>query len=179
MTSTGSGDTKERNVPLLPRAIAAFIAIGGILLAFAYPAEAYLWVKAIHVIAVISWMAGMLYLPRLFVYHCAAGPGSKQSETFKVMEQRLLKAIINPAMGITWLAGLWLAWQSAAYSDGWFHVKFLAVLVMSGVHGYFSKAVRLFAADRNEKPARFWRMMNEVPTVLMVIIVIMVIIKPF
>ena len=90
----------------------------------------------------------MLYLPRLFVYHCAAEPGSVQSETFKVMENRLLKAIIDPAMGMTWLAGLWLAWQSAAYMDGWFHVKFLAVLILSGVHGYFSKAVRLFAEDR-------------------------------
>jgi putative membrane protein len=179
MTTTRSDETSSRKVPLLPRAIAGIVAIGGIVLAFLYPAEAYLWVKAIHVIAVISWMAGMLYLPRLFVYHCAAERGSVQSETFKVMEQRLLKAIINPAMGITWLAGLWLAWQSAAYADGWFHVKFLAVLIMSGVHGYFSKAVRLFAEDRNEKPARFWRMMNEVPTVLIVIIVLMVIIKPF
>ncbi len=176
---SGSGDTSASNVPILPRAIAALVAIGGILLAFLYPAEAYLWVKAIHVIAVISWMAGMLYLPRLFVYHCAAEAGSAQSETFKVMERRLLRAIIDPAMGVTWLAGLWLAWQSAAYMDGWFHVKFLAVLTMSAVHGYFAKAVRLFGEDRNEKPARFWRMMNEVPTVLMVIIVIMVIIKPF
>lgn len=179
MTTTGSSDANARSVPLLPRAIMAVVALAGILLVFFYPTQSYLWVKAIHVIAVISWMAGMLYLPRLFVYHCAEEPGSKQSETFKVMERRLLKAIINPAMGITWLAGLWLAWQSAAYQDGWFHVKFLAVLIMSGVHGYFSKAVQLFAEDRNGKPARFWRLMNEVPTVLMVIIVIMVIIKPF
>jgi putative membrane protein len=179
MTTTRPDEASARKIPLLPRAIAALAAIGGIALALLYPAEAYLWVKAIHVIAVISWMAGMLYLPRLFVYHCAAERGSVQSETFKVMEQRLLKAIINPAMGITWLAGLWLAWQSAAYMDGWFHVKFLAVLIMSGTHGYFSKAVQLFAEDRNEKPARFWRMMNEVPTVLMVVIVLMVIIKPF
>ena len=90
-----------------------------------------------------------------------------------------MKAIINPAMGLTWLAGLWLAWQSQAYMDGWFHVKFLTVILLSGVHGYFSKAVRLFAEDRNQKPARFWRMMNEIPTVLMIIIVIMVIIRPF
>ena len=130
-------------------------------------------------IAVISWMAGMLYLPRLFIYHCAAEKGSVQSETFKVMERRLLKAIINPAMMVTWAAGLWLAWRTVAYMDGWFHVKFLAVLILSGIHGYFSKAVRMFAEDRNAKPARFWRMMNEVPTVLMIIIVIMVIIKPF
>lgn len=148
-------------------------------LVYLYPDNAYLWVKALHVIAVISWMAGMLYLPRLFIYHCAAEKGSVQSETFKVMERRLLKAIINPAMMVTWAAGLWLAWRTVAYMDGWFHVKFLAVLILSGIHGYFSKAVRMFAEDRNAKPARFWRMMNEVPTVLMIIIVIMVIIKPF
>ncbi|ATU93441.1 protoporphyrinogen oxidase HemJ [Phyllobacterium zundukense] len=179
MTTTRPDESNSRKVPLLPRSIGAVVAICVIALVLLYPDSAYLWVKAIHVIAVISWMAGMLYLPRLFVYHCAAERGSAQSETFKVMEQRLLKAIIDPAMGITWLAGLWLAWQSAAYMDGWFHVKFLAVLILSGVHGYFSKAVRLFAEDRNEKPARFWRMMNEVPTVLMIIIVLMVIIKPF
>jgi protoporphyrinogen IX oxidase len=169
----------DRKIPVLPRLIMAVVAIAVIALVFLYPDRAYLWVKAIHVIAVISWMAGMLYLPRLFVYHCDAEPGSVQSETFKIMENRLLKAIINPAMGLTWLAGLWLAWQSQAYLDGWFHVKFLAVLVLSGVHGYFSKSVRLFSQDRNEKSARFWRLMNEIPTLLMVVIVIMVIIRPF
>ncbi|MHC1547382.1 protoporphyrinogen oxidase HemJ [Phyllobacterium sp. K27] len=157
----------------------AAVALAAIGLVLLYPDRAYLWVKSIHVIAVISWMAGMLYLPRLFVYHCAAEPGSVQSETFKLMENRLLKAIINPAMGLTWLAGLWLAWQSQAYLDGWFHVKFLAVILLSGVHGFFSKAVRQFSEDRNEKSARFWRLMNEVPTLLMVVIVIMVIIRPF
>ncbi len=84
----------------------------------------YEWIKALHVIAVISWMAGMLYLPRLFVYHCEAEAGSKQSETFKVMERRLLKAIINPAMIVTWLAGLYLAWAGHWYLSGWFHAKF-------------------------------------------------------
>ncbi len=160
-------------------AIGVILALIVITLVYVYPDAAYLWVKALHVIAVISWMAGMLYLPRLFVYHCAAEKGSIQSETFKVMERRLLKAIIMPAMMVTWAAGLWLAWKTAAYMDGWFHVKFLAVLILSGIHGYFSKAVRMFGEDRNEKPARFWRMMNEVPTLLMIIIVIMVIIKPF
>ncbi|SFI74191.1 putative membrane protein [Phyllobacterium sp. CL33Tsu] len=179
MSSSGSGKTKSSNVPLLPRAIVAAVALCLVVLVVFYPDDAYLWVKAVHVIAVISWMAGMLYLPRLFVYHCAVQPGSSESETFKVMERRLLKAIINPAMGATWVAGLWLAWKSAAYVDGWFHVKFLAVLILSGVHGYFSKSVRLFAEDRNVKSQRFWRLMNEVPTLLMVIIVIMVIIKPF
>lgn len=163
----------------MAKAIGIALALVVVALVYLYPDNAYLWVKALHVIAVISWMAGMLYLPRLFIYHCAAEKGSVQSETFKVMERRLLKAIINPAMMVTWAAGLWLAWRTVAYMDGWFHVKFLAVLILSGIHGYFSKAVRMFAEDRNAKPARFWRMMNEVPTVLMIIIVIMVIIKPF
>jgi protoporphyrinogen IX oxidase len=163
----------------MAKAIGIVLALVVVMLVYLYPDDAYLWVKALHVIAVISWMAGMLYLPRLFIYHCAAEKGSVQSETFKVMERRLLKAIINPAMMVTWAAGLWLAWRTVAYMDGWFHVKFLAVLILSGIHGYFSKAVRMFAEDRNAKPARFWRMMNEVPTVLMIIIVIMVIIKPF
>src|SRR3954454_14719125 len=95
----------------------------------------YEWIKAIHVIAVISWMAGMLYLPRLFVYHCVAETGSKQSETFKQMERRLLKAIINPAMAVTWLAGLYLAWGGHWFSAPWLHLKFLLVLILSAVHG--------------------------------------------
>ncbi len=97
----------------------------------------YEWIKALHVIAVISWMAGMLYLPRLFVYHCEAEIGSRQSETFKIMERRLLRAIIDPAMIVAWLAGLWLVWQGGWYVAGWFHVKFLLVLIMSGVHGFW------------------------------------------
>lgn len=140
---------------------------------------AYLWVKAVHVIAVISWMAGMLYLPRLFIYHCDAEPGSKQSETFKVMEQRLLRIIINPAMIITWVLGLWLGWVGGHFSAPWFHAKLLLVVALSAVHGYFSAAVRRFDEDRNAKPARHWRIVNEVPTVLMILIVILVIVKPF
>lgn len=139
----------------------------------------YLWIKALHVIAVISWMAGMLYLPRLFVYHCEAEIGSKQSETFKIMERRLLKAIINPAMIVTWLAGLYLAWSGGVFSAGWFHGKLLLVLVMSGVHGFFVRWVKDFAADRNVKSQKFYRVINEVPTVLMIGIVILVIVKPF
>ncbi len=111
----------------------------------------YDWIKALHVIAVISWMAGMLYLPRLFVYHCEAEVGSKQSETFKVMERRLLKAIINPAMIVTWLAGLYLAWAGHLFSAGWFHGKLLLVLLLSGVHGFFARCVKDFAADRNTR----------------------------
>ncbi|MBR0758501.1 protoporphyrinogen oxidase HemJ [Bradyrhizobium jicamae] len=139
----------------------------------------YEWIKALHIIAVISWMAGMLYLPRLFVYHCEAEPGSKQSETFKVMERRLLKAIINPAMAVTWLAGLTLMWLGQWYHSHWFHAKFLLVLILSGVHGLFSKIVKDFAADRNRRPQKFFRIINEVPTLLMILIVILVVVKPF
>jgi putative membrane protein len=128
----------------------------------------YEWIKALHVIAVIAWMAGMLYLPRLFVYHCEAEAGSKQSETFKVMERRLLKAIINPAMVVSWLAGLYLAWAGHWLSAGWFHGKLLLVLVLSGVHGLFSRWVKDFAADRNTKTQKVYRIINEIPTALMI-----------
>jgi putative membrane protein len=124
-------------------------------------------------------MAGMLYLPRLFVYHCDAPKGSIQSDTFKIMERRLLKAIINPAMIVTWVLGLILVWQGGWYASGWLHAKVLLVLVLSGVHGFLSRMVKDFAADRNTRPAKFYRLMNEVPTVLMIGIVILVIVKPF
>ncbi len=143
------------------------------------PSGLYLWFKALHVVAVISWMAGMLYLPRLFVYHCEAEPGSVQSETFKVMERRLLRFIINPAMVATWALGLWLAWDGGWLSSGWFHAKLALVLGLSAVHGMFSGYVRAFAEDRNTHPARFYRVMNEVPTVLMIVIVVLVVVKPF
>lgn len=140
---------------------------------------AYLWVKAVHVIAIISWMAGMLYLPRLFIYHCDAAPGSAQSETFKVMEQRLLTIIMNPAMVISWALGLWLAWQGGFLLTGWFLTKLALVVGLSGVHGYFSASVRRFREDQNDKPPRHWRIVNEIPTLLMIGIVILVIVKPF
>ena len=139
----------------------------------------YVWIKALHVIAVISWMAGMLYLPRLFVYHCEAEKGSPQSETFKVMERRLLKGIINPAMILTWLAGLYLVWAGGWYLAPWFHAKFLLVLIMSALHGFLARYVKDFAADRNQRSQRFYRIINEVPTALMIGIVILVIVKPF
>ncbi|MDE2375914.1 protoporphyrinogen oxidase HemJ [Bradyrhizobium sp.] len=139
----------------------------------------YEWIKALHVISVISWMAGMLYLPRLFVYHCEAEVGSKQSETFKVMEWRLFKLIINPAMMVAWLAGLYLAWSGHWFSAHWFHVKLALVLTLSGVHGFFSRWVKDFAADRRVRSQKFYRIINEVPTILMIFIVIMVIVKPF
>ena len=139
----------------------------------------YEWIKALHLIAVISWMAGMLYLPRLFVYHCEEEAGSKQSETFKVMERRLLRAIINPAMVVTWVVGLWLVIESGHYRSGWMQAKFALVVALSGVHGLYSRWLKDFAADRNVRPARFYRMWNEVPTLLMIGIVILVIVKPF
>jgi putative membrane protein len=139
----------------------------------------YEWLKAFHVIAVIAWMAGMLYLPRLFVYHCEAEPGSKQSETFKVMERRLLKAIINPAMSVTWLLGLWLAWSGGWYTSAWLQVKVVLVLALSALHGFFVRWVRDFAADRNQHSQRFYRIINEVPTIIMIGAVILVVVKPF
>jgi putative membrane protein len=139
----------------------------------------YEWIKALHIIAVIAWMAGMLYLPRLFVYHCDAEPGSKQSETFKVMERRLLKAIINPAMIVTWVLGLWLVWSSGFYTLHWMQAKFALVLAMSAMHGVFVRHVRDFAADRNPHSQRYFRFVNEVPTILMIGIVILVVVKPF
>src|SRR3981189_2079811 len=123
----------------------------------------YEWIKALHVIAVISWMAGMLYLPRLFVYHCEAETGSKQSETFKVMENRLLKAIINPALGVTSLAGLFMVAGAHWYLSGWLQVKFLLVGAMSGVHGFLPCPVKDSAADRNTLSQKFYRIINEVP----------------
>ena len=139
----------------------------------------YEWIKAVHVIAVISWMAGMLYLPRLLVYHREAEAGSRQSETFKVMERRLLKAIINPAMIITWFAGIYLAWAGHWYLSPWFHAKFFLVLLLSAVHGFFARWVKAFARDRNLHSQKFYRIINEVPTILMIAIVILVIVKPF
>ena len=139
----------------------------------------YEWLKAFHIIAVIAWMAGMLYLPRLFVYHCEADVGSIQSETFKVMERRLLRAIINPAMILTWVLGLWLAYQGGWFKAPWLHAKLLLVILMSGVHGMLSRYVKDFAADRRRKTQKFFRIINEVPTVLMILIVILVVVKPF
>jgi putative membrane protein len=143
------------------------------------PSGLYLWLKALHVIAVIAWMAGMLYLPRLFVYHCEAEPGSKQSETFKVMERRLLRAIINPAMIVTWIVGLWLAWDAGFFKAGWLHAKLALVLAMTAMHGFLSRWVRAFAADSNLHSQKFYRIINEVPTILMIAIVILVVVKPF
>ncbi len=139
----------------------------------------YDWIKAFHVIAVIAWMAGMLYLPRLFVYHCGAPAGSPQSETFKVMERRLLRIIINPAMILAWILGAWLAWRGGLMTSGWFQAKFVLALVLSAVHGLFARWVKDFAADRNRHSAGFYRTINELPTILMIGIVILAVVKPF
>jgi putative membrane protein len=171
---------KAGNTPLI-RALIGLVLTTAVFAALVLwnPDWLYLWLKAAHVIAVIAWMAGMLYLPRLFVYHCEAEPGSKQSETFKVMERRLLNAIINPAMVLTWALGLWLAWAGGFLASGWFHAKLLLVLILSGVHGLLSRAVRDFAADQNRRSQKFYRIINEIPAVLMIGIVILVIVKPF
>jgi putative membrane protein len=139
----------------------------------------YLWLKSFHVIAIIAWMAGMLYLPRLFVYHCEAAKGSIQSETFKIMERRLLKAIINPAMIAAWVLGLYLAFDGGWFTSGWLHGKLLLVIGFSALHGVLVRRTREFAEDRNTRPARYYRILNEVPTVLMIGIVVLVIVKPF
>ncbi len=139
------------------------------------------YIKAFHIIAVIAWMAGLLYLPRLFVYHAMSKTGSEQSETFKVMERRLLRYITTPAMVATWIFGLILAFSPLIdwSKDGWFHAKLLLVVVLSGFSGLLAKWTKDFAADRNTRSPRFYRIVNEVPTVLMILIVILVVVRPF
>ncbi|MCZ4272257.1 protoporphyrinogen oxidase HemJ [Maritalea porphyrae] len=139
------------------------------------------WVKALHVISVIAWMAGLLYLPRLFVYHCDAVHGSVQSDTFIIMERRLLKAIMTPAMIASWIFGLWLVFgfQMASIGDIWAWIKGLGVIGLTGVHVHLAGHQKAFAAGENKKPSRYFRLINEVPTILMILIVIMVIVKPF
>jgi protoporphyrinogen IX oxidase len=135
--------------------------------------------KALHIVAVIAWMAGLLYLPRLFVYHADAGKGSQQSETFKVMERRLLRAIINPAMIAAWILGLALAWQGDHWREVWLHGKLLMLLGMQLIHAAMSRWRKAFARDANTHSDRFYRFMNEVPTLLMIGIVILAVVKPF
>jgi protoporphyrinogen IX oxidase len=153
-------------------------ALFGLLLLW-HPSGLYPWLKALHIIAVISWMAGMLYLPRLFVYHCGATPGSPQSETFKVMERRLLTIIINPAMVASWGLGLWLAVDRNLFGTGWFQAKLVLVVLLSGLHGYFVRWVREFAADQNQHSGKFYRIINEIPTLIMIAAVILAVVKPF
>lgn len=138
----------------------------------------YLWIKALHVIAVISWMAGMLYLPRLFVYHSEV-TSSAQSEIFKKMERRLLRFIMTPAMVVAWLAGLWLIVDGGWRQSGWLHAKLVLVFVLTAIHFYYAVLVRAFARDAAVHSSRFFRILNEVPTLLMIAIVTLVIVKPF
>jgi len=139
----------------------------------------YLWLKALHIISVIAWMAGLLYLPRLFVYHAAAKPGSEQSETFKVMERRLLRAIMTPAMIATWLFGIALVLTGGWLAAGWFHAKLALVIVLTVMHGLMSHWQADFANDRNRRSQKFYRIANEIPTLLMIAIVILAAVKPF
>ena len=149
----------------------------------AVPESALPWVKALHVFVIIAWMAGMLYLPRLFVYHTECGAASPQAETFKIMERRLLKGIMTPSMLITWVLGLWLGWKGGWFAmdggNGWIHAKIALVVVMSGLHGFFAGSVKRFARGELRQSAKFWRLMNEVPAVVLAIILVLVVVKPF
>jgi protoporphyrinogen IX oxidase len=139
----------------------------------------YLSLKVVHILAVISWMAGMLYLPRLYVYHAESGQDSPQAQTFIVMERRLMRVIMLPAVLVTWATGMVLAVQGGFLTEGWFHAKLLLVIGLTALHGYFGAVRKSFAETKNRHDARFFRAINELPTVLMVGIVILVVFKPF
>jgi putative membrane protein len=159
-------------------ALGVFIAIvAGVVVAD--PERAQLWITAFHVMAVISWMAGLLYLPRLFIYHCDTRPGSESSELFKRMERRLYRVIMNPAMMLSWALGLYLAWSVYGFQPGWLHAKLAGVVALTGAHVYFGRAVAAFGRDERPGSQRRWRLLNEVPALLMIVIVVMVIVKPF
>lgn len=150
-----------------------------LLIFVADPVDAYSWIKSLHIIAVMSWMAGMLYLPRLFIYHCDAPQNSEAYATFSVMETRLVKVIMNPAMMISWVLGLYLAYEYHGFSGAWLHAKLVCVVILTGVHVYFSRSAKRFANGIVAKTPRHWRMINEIPTVLMILIVIFAVVKPF
>jgi putative membrane protein len=141
----------------------------------------YLWIKALHIIAMVAWMAGLFYLPRLYVYHCQTAVGSESSERFKVMERRLLRGIMNPAMIATWLFGILLILtpQSGGIDQPWLHVKLTFVILLSVFHMACSKWRKGFLQDRNTHSEKFYRWANEIPTVLLIVIVIMAVVKPF
>lgn len=179
MSEKQTGENAGRRARLRAAVALTVFALLALLLILYPPDNLYLWVKALHIMAVISWMAGLLYLPRLFVYHTDAPKGSSQSETFKVMEGRLYRTIMQPAMGLAWLLGLYLAWSVYGFQGGWLHAKLAFVVFLTGVHQYFGRAVKAFAEDRNEKTGRQWRIWNEAPALLMVLIVIMAVVKPF
>ena len=139
----------------------------------------YEWVLVLHIVSVISWMAGLLYLPRLFVYHVDAAVGSELYETLKIMERRLLRAIMTPAMIASWIFGSWLAVLTGAFAEGWFHAKLILLVCLTGSHMAMARWRRDFEADKNERPAKFYRWMNEVPAAVMIGIVIFVVVRPF
>src|SRR5215467_9026740 len=139
----------------------------------------YVWLEAFDVMAMIAWIARMVYLPRLNVYHCETEPHSRQSETVKLMERRLLNVNATPAMAVSWVLGLWLAWTGGAYVTGWLQAKVVLVLALSALHGFFVRCVHDFAADRNRHSQKFYRIINEIPTILMIGIVILAVVKPF
>ena len=141
--------------------------------------DAFLWLKAVHVISVMAWMAGLFYLPRLFVYHAEAQPGSEFSETLKVMERRLLRAIMNPAMISSWILGVILLIERDAFDEGWVHVKLLCVVAMTVAHMFMVRWRKDFLNDNNTRSHQFYRFANEVPTVLMIVIIIMAVVEPF
>ena len=163
------------------RAFVAFAVLvaGAIALAMLDAGNRYLWLKALHVIAVISWMAGLLYLPRLFIYHIACPADSAQAATFATMERRLYRFIMTPAMLVSWAAGLTIAYEVYGFSGGWLHAKLAAVVSLTAAHIYFGKAVGAFSKGAYIGTDRYWRILNEVPTILMIAIVVLVVVKPF
>lgn len=174
-TSAGEGKKARGKAYLSIAGVVGLAALG----LWYDPPWLYDWLKVLHIVAVISWMVGLFYLPRLFVYHADAETGSEPSETFVVMERRLIKVIMNPAMMVSWVVGLWLAWSGFAFLGVWLWVKIAAVIGLTVFHVFLSRAARRFASGSNHMSARQWRMANEIPTVLMVLVIIMVIIKPF
>lgn len=179
MSEKQAGESAGRRARLRAAVALAVFALLALLLVLHPPEDLYLWIKALHIIAVISWMAGLLYLPRLFVYHTDVPPGSAEAEVFKVMERRLYRVIMQPAMGLSWLLGLYLAWSVYGFQGGWLHAKLAFVVLLSAVHQFYGRAVRAFAEDRNTKTGRQWRLWNEAPALLMILIVILVVVKPF
>lgn len=140
----------------------------------------YLWIKALHIIAIIAWMAGMMYLPRLFVYHHQSEKGGEAEATFVVMERRLLKGIMNPSIVAVWVLGLAMLYAApGALSSGWFHAKLAAVLVISGIHGFYAASMRKFAAGERPRSEKFWRIINEAPFILLIAVVFLAVVKPF
>jgi protoporphyrinogen IX oxidase len=174
MSATDSGARSGLRAGI---AIAVFLMAAALLYAFSN--NAYLWFKALHITAVITWMAGLFYLPRLFIYHHDKAVGSESSETFKVMEYRLYRFIMNPSVMIAWAFGLFIAWDGGWFPAGWLHVKLAAVIAMTVAHVYFGRAVRSFGRDKRPLTVRQWRLLNEIPAVLMIVIVLMAVLKPF